>query len=175
MDVSPQEAQDLVTYQIGALQAFVQAEGGRLRHVKPHGALYNMAARDAQLARAVAEAVFRVNPELVLVGQSGSELILAGSALGIATASEVFADRNYEPDGTLTSRRSTQAMIADPQQAAERVLGMIRNGAVAAIEGSLVAVEADTICVHGDEPGAVALARAMRERLEEAGIVVRGF
>jgi len=122
MAVSPEEAFDMTLYQIGALAAFVQAEGGAMHHVKPHGALYNMAAVTPALAEAIAEAVYRVNPELVLYGLAGSALIKAGQKLGLRTANEVFADRTYQPDGTLTSRRLPNALLSDPQEAIRQVV-----------------------------------------------------
>lgn len=175
MDLTPQQAHDLVVYQIGALQAFVVAEGAKLRHVKPHGALYTMAAGDAALAKAIAEAVSRVDPCLLLMGQSGSELITAGRAAGLATANEVFADRTYQPDGTITSRRHHGAHITDAAVAAERAVGMARAGKVLADNGDLVCVQADTICIHGDGPYAVEFAQAIRGRLIQEGIEVRAI
>jgi UPF0271 protein len=175
MDVSPQDVRDMVVYQIGALNAFVQAEGAVLQHVKPHGALYNMAARDARLAQAIADAVRRVNPELALIGLAGSELIKAGKSLGIVTASEVFADRTYQADGSLSPRQQPGALITDAHQAAERVVGMVQHGTVVSEQGTPVAVRADTVCIHGDHPNAVTLAQAIRERLTAAAIAVRRF
>jgi UPF0271 protein len=173
MEISPQDAQDLVMYQVGALLAFVRAEGVALGHVKPHGALYNMAARNAALARAIAEAVRRVDPQLVLVGLSGSELVKAGASAGLATASEVFADRTYQSDGSLTARQRPGAMVTDPVEAARRVIGMVERGRVASEQGTEVAVRADTVCVHGDTPDAVAYVRAIRQQLAAVGIAVK--
>jgi len=175
MELTPQQAFDIVVYQIGALQAFVTTQGATLRHVKPHGALYTMAATDAALAKAIAEAVYRVHPNLVLIGLSGSQLVAAGQAIGLTTANEVFADRTYQSDGTLTSRRHAGAHITDPQQAALRAIGMVRNGTVLSEQGTEIRVQADTICIHGDGPHALELARAIREHLAEAGISVRAF
>jgi UPF0271 protein len=173
MEITPQEAFDLVLYQVGALAAFTRAARVELRHVKPHGALYNMAARDANLARAVADAVWQFNPQLVLVGLSGSELIQAGLNRGLPVASEVFADRGYEPDGSLTPRGRPGAMIDDVEQAAQRVIEMVRNGRVLSTQGTPVAIRADTVCIHGDRPHAAEFARTIRQRLEQAGISVR--
>jgi UPF0271 protein len=173
MELTPQQAFDLVVYQIGALQAFVTAQGAKLRHVKPHGALYTMAASDPALAKAIAEAVLRVNPRLVLVGFAGSELITAGRSAGLPTANEVFADRTYQADGTLTSRRNSAAHITDAAQAAQRAVSMARDGKVASAEGTELVVKADTICIHGDGPYAVEFAKAVREQLTAAGIEVR--
>lgn len=175
MEITPQEAYDLVLYQIGALAAFVRAEGARLHHVKPHGALYNMAARDASLAAAIADAVYRADPQLVLVGLSGSELITAAEARGLVAASEVFADRGYETDGSLTPRGLAGALITDPNQAAQRVLNMIQRGAVATTQGPEIPLRAETVCIHGDSPQAAELAKTIRETLEEAGVTVRAF
>ena len=166
------EVEAVVMYQIGALAAIAAAEGVRLQHVKPHGALYNMAARDPVLAAAIARAIAAVNPSLVLFGLAGSGLLKAGQDAGLRTASEVFADRAYRPDGSLVSRSKTGAVIDDPELVVERALTMVREGSVTAIDGSRVALEADTICVHGDTPGAAALAARIRRALTEAGIEV---
>jgi UPF0271 protein len=168
---TPDEVRDYVTYQVGALAAFARAHGLRLRHVKAHGAMYNMAARDLKLATAMAEGVARVDPELVFVGLAGSLLIAAGREVGLPVASEAFADRAYLPDGSLVSRRLPGAVIHDPAVVAARVAQMARHGTVQCISGEVLAVHPDTICVHGDTPGAAALARAIREGLAEANIV----
>ncbi|WP_172253187.1 LamB/YcsF family protein [Saccharibacillus deserti] len=170
--VSPEEAYDLTVYQIGALEAFVRSEGGRLRHVKPHGALYNMAARDAALADAIARAVLRVDSRLVLFGLSGSELIRAGEEAGLETAAEVFADRTYRSDGSLTDRSRPDALIADEDQAAAQVLRLIREGRVSTVDGEEIGMAADTVCIHGDGPNAPAFARRIRLACEQAGIRV---
>jgi UPF0271 protein len=172
MAVSPAEVRDLVLYQLGALDAFARAAGGRLRHLKAHGALYNMAARDRALADAIAGAVRDFDPALVLVGLSGSEQIKAGQALGLACASEVFADRGYEPDGSLTPRGRPDAMIEDEDLAVARVLRMVREGRVASRTGADVPLQADTVCIHGDQPKALAFARRLREALAAAGVEV---
>jgi UPF0271 protein len=170
MAISPQEAHDLVLYQIGALQAFVRAEGGRLQHVKPHGALYNMAARDQALAGAIAEAVCRADPELILFGLSGSALIEAGQRVGLRTASEVFADRTYQADGSLTPRHRPDALVADAAAAVEQAMRMARTGKVATTQGQEITIEAHTICIHGDGPHALEYAMRIREALLAAGI-----
>jgi UPF0271 protein len=172
MEVSPQEAYDLVLYQIGALEAFTRAEGVRLCHVKPHGALYNMAAQDETLAGAIADAVWRFDPELVLIGLAGSELIRAGEVRGLRTASEVFADRGYESDGSLTPRGRPGALISDSEQAAERAAAMVLAGKVLSSQGTEISLRADTICIHGDSPHAVTFAKAIRNRLEASGILL---
>ncbi len=173
MQISPQEAYDMTVYQIGAVRAFADAEGGALRHVKPHGALYNMAAVDRQLADAIAEAVYRVNPELLLFGLAGSELLGAGAAIGLRTVSEAFADRSYEADGTLTPRGAEGAVIADPAAAAAQAIEMITRGAVRTRQGTELSLKADSLCLHSDTPGAASHARLLREKLEQAGIEVR--
>ncbi len=173
MDTSPDEAFDIVVYQIGALAAIAHAEGAALAHVKPHGALYNRASRDAELAKAIADAVKQVDPRLVLFGLSGSELLRAGQAAGLTTASEVFADRTYQADGSLTPRVQPDAQITDPEHAARRALAMIRDGRVVSQQGTDVPVKADTVCIHGDAKHAVAFAKAIRQALDAAGIEVR--
>lgn len=173
--VSPEEAYDMVIYQVGALWAFVQAEGGQLHHIKPHGALYNMAAVNARLAEAIAEAVYKIHPQLILYGLAGSELIKAGKKLGLHTANEVFADRTYQPDGTLTSRKLPNALISDLSQAVAQVIGMVKEGKVATVQGKEISIIADTICIHGDGPHAVAFARHIYEVLSKEGIQVKAY
>ena len=170
MMVSLDEARDCVVYQIGALQAFTKAR--KLQHVKPHGALYNMGLRNEELASAVAGAVKEVDPDLILVGMAGSSWITAGRELGLPVACEVFADRAVNPDGTLVSRSHPGALITDPEAAAARVLRMITEGRVTAINGQDIEMRGDTICLHGDTPGAVALAQMLRRRLNAAGVTV---
>lgn len=168
--MDPQEVEDLVVYQIGALAGVAAAEGAQLGHVKPHGALYNRAARDRPLADAIARAVRAVDRRLILFGGSGSCLVEAGEALGLRTAAEVFADRAYRADGSLVSRREPGAVLTDPATVAERALRLIEHGEVAAITGEVIRLRRDTICLHGDTPGAGDLAAALRARLEEAGV-----
>jgi 5-oxoprolinase (ATP-hydrolysing) subunit A len=170
--VSPQEAYDMVAYQLGALQAVAKAAGVPVEHVKPHGALYNMAAVRLELADAIATAVRDVDASLTLVGLSGSALILAGVSAGLRTAREVFADRNYQPDGTLVPRRHASALVTNADEAVERTVRMIRDGLVTAIDGSDITLHADTICIHGDAPDAPVFARRIRAALEAAGIAV---
>lgn len=171
--ISLEEAYDLIVYQVGALRAFAVVAGGALRHVKPHGALYNMAARQADLALAVATAVRDVDPTLTLFGLAGSELVRAGHALGLATASEVFADRRYESDGSLTPRTERGAVITDLAESTAQVLRMIREGRVRTRSGVDVAIQADTICLHGDGPHAVELAQQLRAALTAEGIALQ--
>lgn len=173
MPVSTAELEDLVAYQIGALAGVAANEGVRLSHVKPHGALYNMAAREAVMADAIARAVRAVDASLVLFGLSGSQLIAAGERAGLRVASEAFADRGYRPDGSLAPRGTPGAVITDPAAVAARAVEMVSRRAVTAVEGTRVSIRADTICIHGDTPGAAALARAVRDALVAAGIAVR--
>ncbi len=173
LHASPREVEDFVVYQIGALWAVAAAQGVRLQHVKPHGALFNMAVRDGALADAIARATAAVDRSLILFGQPASELVAAGRRAGLRTASEVFADRAYEPDGTLVSRRKPGAVIHDPSAVVERVVRMARDRSVEAVDGSVIALDLDTICVHGDTPGAADLAARIREALIAAGVEVR--
>jgi len=170
--LSTPELETLVAYQIGALAGVAAAEGVRLSHVKPHGALYNMAARDAGMADAIARAVRAVDASLVLFGLSGSELVAAGDRAGLRVASEVFADRGYWPNGSLAPRGTPGAVLTEVQDVVRRAIGMARGQAVTSVDGSSVSVRADTICIHGDTPGAAALARAVRSALTAAGIDV---
>ena len=172
MRVSPQEVEDMVLYQIGALAAIAQSEGVPLRHVKAHGALYNMAARDRALADAIARAVAAFDRSLILFGLPGSELMRAGVACGLRFASEGFADRAYEADGSLASRSRAGAVIYDVEAVVRRAVRMAVDDRVAASDGSDVEIHVETICTHGDTPGAQALTRALRAGLERAGIVI---
>lgn len=173
MDLPPDEVEASVLYQIGAVAGFARAAGTGLRHVKAHGALYNRAARDPQAAAAIARAIRRFDGDLVLVGLAGSALLDAGRGEGLAVAAEAFADRGYEPDGSLRARHHPDALLDDPDAAAAQALAIVRDHAVRAVDGSRVDVAADTICVHGDAPGAAARARAVRSALEAAGVDVR--
>ncbi|HVC20001.1 MAG TPA: 5-oxoprolinase subunit PxpA [Vicinamibacterales bacterium] len=175
LGVTPQEAEDFIVYQIGALAAVAAAEGLRLQHVKPHGALFNMAVRDASLAGAIARAVAAVDRSLILFGLPGSEILAAGRREGLRVAAEVFADRAYEPDGSLASRRKPGAVIHDPEAVVARAVRMVTDRTVVAIDGSVVAVEADTICVHGDTPGSDGLAARLRAGLAAAGVTVQAI
>lgn len=175
MAVTPDEAYAMVVYQVGALQAFTKAAGVPLQHVKPHGALYNTAAKDKDLSAAIAQAVYDVDPKLVLYGLAGSYLISEGERLGLATASEVFADRTYQPDGTLMPRSQADAMVTDETLAISRVLRMIKEGVVTAQNGEDIPVKADTICIHGDGAKALAFANNIRTALQQQGVDVRSF
>lgn len=172
MQISPQEAYDIVVYQIGALYAFVRSEGGRLQHVKPHGALFNMAAKDPALAEAIAEAIYKVDPELILFGLSGGELIKAAKKIGLRAANEVFSDRTYQLDGTLTARTDKNALITCQETAARQAVRMVKEGKVKTVQGVDIPVKADTICIHGDGEKALDFARYIKETLSKEGIAL---
>lgn len=173
MVITPEEAYDIIIYQVGALAGFVKAAGGTLHHVKPHGALYNMAAVNMPLAQAIAEAIYKLCPEALLYGLAGSALIQAGEKTGLQTANEVFADRTYQPDGTLTPRRQPHALITDPQEAINQVIQMVKNGIVRAQNNRLIPIQADTVCIHGDGAHAVTFARQINEALHRENITIR--
>ncbi len=175
MQITPEEAYIYVVYQVGALKAFVESNSATLVHVKPHGALYNMAARDSQIALAVAEAVKAIGRDLILVGLAGSELIKAAKKLGVRFAREGFADRAYMPDGSLASRKMNGAIISDIHEISERALKMVKNGEVTAIDGSVLKIEVDTLCVHSDTPNASEIVRKMKEYLVFNGIKVESL
>ncbi|HET9469284.1 MAG TPA: 5-oxoprolinase subunit PxpA [Vicinamibacterales bacterium] len=172
LQIEPREIGDLVLYQIGALSAIARAENATLRHVKPHGALYNMSVKRVDIAEAIARAVASFDNTLRLVGLPGSELLAAGSRLGLSVAAEGFADRSYESDGSLTPRHVAGAVLTEPTHVAERAVRMVRQGHVVARDGTTLSMKVDTICVHGDTPGAAELAAAVRDGLECAGITV---
>jgi 5-oxoprolinase (ATP-hydrolysing) subunit A len=172
LDMAPDELEASLVYQIGAVAAFARAAGSPLRQVKPHGALYNLAAREPSVAATIARAVARVSGELVLVGLAGSELTAAASDAGLASAAEAFADRAYEADGTLRSRRGPGALLESPEVAAAQALSIVRDGCVKSHDGQLVAVRADTICIHGDTPAAAEFAKAIRAALTDAGVTI---
>ena len=176
MRLPASEVEADVLYQIGALQAFARAHGVALTHVKPHGALYNQAADDPELARAIARGVARVSGELVFVGLAGSQAMRhAAAAAGLRFAAEAFADRAYDARGRLVPRSQPGSVIRDPEVAAAAALRLARDGVAVAIDGSEVAVEADTLCIHGDSPGALEMARAVRDALERAGVDVKAL
>ena len=172
LDVPNDEVENLVLYQVAALDGFVRARGGRLSHVKAHGALYNRAAREIDLARAIARGVRRYRQDLVLVGLAGSRLLDAAEELGLSAAGEAFADRRYLPNGTLMPRSQAGSVLTDPGAAAAQALQIARDGFVTASDGSRLAVAARTLCLHGDTPGAPRIAATVREQLERAGIAV---
>ena len=171
MQISRQEARDYMLYQIGALRAFAEALGMRLQHVKPHGAIYNAAVKDRELSLGIAEGVADAGGDLILVGLPDSEIVKAGKMVGLRVAREAFGDRAYTEDGTLVSRQVPGSLITDPDTVAGRVLSMV-GGTVKAITGREIRIETDTICLHGDTPGAGVIARRVWERLEAAGVKV---
>jgi len=175
LNVTPREAEDLVLYQVAAVAGVAAAEGTRLQHVKPHGALFNMAVHDATLSAAIARAVAAFDKSLILFGLPGSEILKAGRAAGLRVAAEVFADRAYEPDGTLASRRKPGAVIHDSDVVVARAVRMVTDRTVVATDGSVVPLEADTICVHGDTPGSDVLAARIRAGFERAGVTVQAI
>ena len=170
--ITVDEAIDLVLWQLGALAAIARSEGVTLRHVKPHGALYNMAAREAALGKAIAGAVAQFDRTLVFFGLAGSPMLDAGRAAGLTVAAEGFADRAYEPDGSLTPRSVAGAVIQDLSLVVQRAVRMVTESRVTARDGSEIRLQVDTICVHGDTPGAAGLAHALRQGLEAAGVQV---
>ena len=172
IEMKPDQLEYLVAYQIGALQAMAAYVGERVTHVKPHGALNNMAAVDADYAIAIGRAIKAVDREIVYVALAGSEMERAGRTLGLRVAREGFCDRLYDDDGNLTSRSIPGAVIKDPKVAAERVVDMVRNGEIVSRNGKRIACKIETLCVHGDEPTAVDVARAVRAGLEAAGVAI---
>ena len=175
MDVASSDLVADVIYQIGALQGLAQAAGTSIGYVKPHGALYNTIAHDSAQARDVIAAIRAVDANLALVALAGSPLVRWAQDAGLRVVAEAFADRAYTPQGTLVSRREPGAVLHDSALVASRMLRLVRDGVVEAVDGSLASVQAQSICVHGDSPGAVAMARAVRAALEADGIAVRPF
>jgi UPF0271 protein len=173
LQMTPAEVYAMMLYQIGALQAIVKAEGGVLHHVKAHGALYNAAAKDRALADAIARAVQHVDAGLILYGLSGGAQIASGQAIGLRTASEVFADRTYQDDGSLTPRSQADALISDTGQAVKQALQMVRDQAVTGSSGKNIGVVAQTICLHGDGAHAVEFARAIFEGMRGMGVEMK--
>ena len=170
MVVTSAEAKDDVTYQIGALRAFTR--GHRLQHVKPHGAMYNMAVDGGDLAKAINEAVLEIDPEMILIVLAGSSWAGVAREMGLRVATEAFADRALNPDGTLVSRSKPGSVIHDLDEVVERSLKMVTEGKATAVNGEEVEVQADTLCLHGDTPGAVEMARAVRDGLRDAGVEI---
>lgn len=175
IDVSPDDLTADVIYQIGALQALARSAGSEVGYVKPHGALYNTIVDDRGQAEAVAAAVRAVDADLPVLGMSGSAFFDAAQGHGLRTVSEAFADRAYQPDGRLVSRRQPGAVLHDIAQIADRVASIISDGRVSASDGSVISIAAESICVHGDSPGAVQIANAVRERLFNDGVALRAF
>jgi UPF0271 protein len=168
--VTPDEVFDAVAFQLGVFQAIAEAAGMRPNHIKPHGALYNMAVRDGKIAEAIARVTKSLDAKLILFAPENSALARAGESHGLQIAHEVFADRNYLADGSLVPRSRADALLNNPEDAAARVMRMLREGKVRSVEGDDVEVRVETICVHGDTPGAVAFARELRSRLESHGV-----
>lgn len=175
ISLGPVELKDYVVYQIGALYAFVRALGGELQHIKAHGAMYNQAAADPALARAFAEAVASFDRELVVVGLANSHLLSEAEKLGLPTASEVFADRGYLPSGALVPRSQPGAVLHDPAEVVARVVRMVKDGTVIANNGDIVPLRADTVCVHGDTPEALAHLKALRTGLDQENVQIAGI
>ncbi len=173
MQITEQEAYDIVVAQIGTLAGVAASQGTRLNHVKAHGMLYNMAVKDRALARSIARAVHDVDKSLVFFGLAGSHMLEEARALGLTAAGEVFGDRSYQPDGSLTPRSKSGAMITDVRQSIEQVLCMVKQGTVVAQDGSTVLVKADTLCLHGDQPDALEFATAIRAALKAHAITVK--
>lgn len=175
MDLASDELTADVIYQIGALQGLAKAAGTSVRYVKPHGALYNTIAHDRRQALAVIAAIRAIDPTLILVALAGSELIEWARNEGLQCVAEAFADRAYTPQGTLVSRREPGALLHDPQRVAQRMLRLVQDGTLEAIDGTLTRIQADSICVHGDSPAAVAMARELRRVLEQANLALQPF
>jgi UPF0271 protein len=172
LNMSPREIEDVVLYQVAALAGVVAAEGARLRHVKPHGALYNTAAKNSEIARAVIAGIAAFDRSLAIVGPPDSQLAVAAAGAGLRSAAEAFADRAYRPDGSLVPRHMPGAVIDEPAMVLERALEIVRRREVTATDGSVRSIHADTICVHGDTPNASIIAAQLRRGLAEAGIRV---
>ena len=175
IDVAPVDLTADVVYQIGALQALAQVAGSAVRYVKPHGALYNTIVNNHGQARAVAEAVHEVDPNLPVLGLSGSVFFAEAERLGLRTVPEAFADRSYRPDGQLVSRRERNAVLHDVAEIADRVASMVNAGRVVAVDGSTIPITVESVCVHGDSPGAVQIANAVRDRLRSDGVELAAF
>ncbi|WP_343343639.1 5-oxoprolinase subunit PxpA [Terrisporobacter petrolearius] len=175
MDISLEEAKAYIKYQIGALYGFCKSANVKLNHVKPHGALYNMAAKDYNLSKAICEAIYEFDKEIILVGLSKSELIRAGEDIGLKCANEVFADRAYEEDGTLVSRKKDGAIITNEDEAIDRVIGMIVNEKVKSISGKYIDIKVDSICVHGDGIKALDFVKKINKKLKKDNIEIKSL
>ncbi|MHC0035654.1 5-oxoprolinase subunit PxpA [Pseudoneobacillus sp. C159] len=173
MNLSPEEVYSMVLYQIGALEAFVRVMGATLHHVKPHGALYNMSATNQSFAEAIAKAIFDFNPELSFYGLANSAHIEAGNKYHLKMAQEVFADRTYQADGTLTPRNHANALVTDKEKAIQQTVNMIKDKQVTAVTGETISITADTICIHGDGIHAVSFAKNIKNALENEGITLK--
>ena len=172
MDVSPAEAKAYTLYQLGALDAFCKAHGVKMQHVKPHGAMYNMAGKDYALSKAICEAIYEYDKDLIVMALYGGELVHAAEDMGLKVAREVFADRAYEEDGSLVNRRKEGAMITDENEAIARVVRMIKEQKVTAITGKDIPIKADSVCVHGDGVKALAFVKKIRETLTAEGVEI---
>jgi 5-oxoprolinase (ATP-hydrolysing) subunit A len=175
LQLTPEQISASVHRQIVALEEIAQQCGARIVHVKPHGALYNQAARNREIARAIAEGVRRWKTDVILVGLAGCAMLEEFRAAGFPVAAEAFADRRYERDGSLRSRKFEDALLQDPEKAAEQALRIVEQGSVIAADGSSTPLHADTICIHGDTPGAVEIAAAVHRRLTQAGITIKAL
>jgi UPF0271 protein len=173
--MSPSEVYDLVVYQLGALDAFLRVEGMKMHHVKPHGALYNLAARNDDIAAAIAQAVYDYGKDLILYGLAGSALVAAGRHIGLTVAEEAFVDRHYNRDGSLVDRKHQNAFVTDAREAAERVVRMLQDKKVRTIDGVDIPITADTLCIHGDGTQAVAFAKAVRAELKRLGVKLQAM
>ena len=172
MSVQPHEAKAYVQYQVGALNAFCCANGVKLCHVKPHGALYNMAGKDYALSKAICEGIYEIDPDIILLGLSGSQMLKAAADTGLRCAMEVFADRAYEEDGSLVARTKPGAVITDENESISRVIGMVKNGTVTAITGKEIPIQAQSVCVHGDGVKALEFVKKIKAALENEGIEI---
>jgi UPF0271 protein len=175
MDLTPAEVRAYVFYQVAALKAVAEALGGKLQHVKAHGALYNEAAENESVAKAIAEAIMQLDPNLIFVGLAHSVMLEIARKMGLQTASEVFADRAYTRDGKLVPRSQPEAVIHDPEICNQRVLQMLKSQTVQTIDGSEIQIKADTICIHGDNPAALELASSLRNHLEKNGVEIQAL
>lgn len=175
IDITPQDAYDMVVVQVGAMAGVAASQGARLNHVKAHGNLYNMAVKNVELARALAQAVYDVDPGLIFFGLASNAMIDVARDIGLKVAEEVFADRTYQSDGSLTPRSRPEAMIVDSKLSIQQVLRMVREQKVRSVQGEDVTVNADTLCIHGDQPGAVDFAKAIRAALQAEGIEVKAL
>lgn len=175
MDVGSKELTADVIYQIGALQGIAAAAGGRVSYVKPHGALYNTAAQDLRQAGALIEAIREMDTSLVLMGLAGSPILEWAQEAGLIVASEAFADRAYRPDGQLLSRKDPEAVLRDPREIAARVVRLVKTGEIEATDGSVLCLAVDSVCIHGDSPGAVEIASKVRQSLKSAGVTITPF
>jgi len=173
MEVDSDEIYNLVVYQIGAVKGFAEVNEVKLHHVKPHGALYNMAGKNKEMAEAIARAVYDMDPQLILYGLAGSELVKMGKKAGLTVAEEVFADRTYQPDGSLTPRTEKNALIEDADEAVCRVIHMVKEGRIEAVSGSDIAINADTICVHGDGEKALEFVQKLWNGLHDSELTIQ--